>query len=101
LQRVDALRNGKVMNADELKGAHSFAADQVTLSLQQVGWFVLIIAAGTGTVLAIMCGAFAGKRATWAGVLLGIILVGDLARADFPYIMYWNYQDKYEVGHPE
>ena len=99
--KLDALRNGQELRGDALASAQEMAAAQVTLSLKQVGWFVVIVAASVGMLLAIMSGAFAGKRARWAGVLLGIILVGDLVRADYPYINWWDYKEKYEVGNPE
>ena len=101
LQRVDYLRNGRTLDAPGLNSVRDGAAAQITFSLQQVGWFVLIIAATVGMMLAMMCGMFAGRRANWAGALLGIILIGDLARADLPYINWWNYKTKYEVGNPE
>jgi hypothetical protein len=101
LQRVDALRNGKVLDAAALNAGHDFAAAQVSFSLHQVGWFVLFLSVGSGLLLLIFSGAFAGRRAPWAAVLLGIILVGDLARADLPYVIFWNYKEKYEAGDPE
>ena len=101
LQRVDVLRSGKDMDSNALEGAREFAASQISFSLHQVGWFVLVIGASSGLLLLIMSGAFAGRRARWAGIFLGIILVGDLARANLPYIVFWNYKEKYEIGHPE
>jgi len=101
LQRLDNLRNGHELDAGELQGARDFAAAQVSYSLKQVGWFVLVIAVSAWTLVAIMSGTFAGRRARWAGLLLGIILVGDLGRANAPYIVFWNYKEKYEIGHPE
>lgn len=99
LQRVDQLRNtGKPI---DMAAAHDFAASQVSFSLQQVGWFVLFISAGSGLLLMIFTGTFAGRRAKWAGIFLGILLVADLGRANLPYIIFWNYKEKYEVGNPE
>lgn len=99
LQRVDQLRNtGRPIDMDE---AHKFAAAQVSLSLQQVGWFVLFVSAGSGLLLMILSGAFAGKRAHWAAIFLGVLLVADLGRANLPYIIFWNYKEKYEAGNPE
>jgi hypothetical protein len=100
-QKLSVMRKGDTLAGQALTNAQGTAAAQVTFSIQQVGWFVVIIAASVGMVLAIMTGAFAGRRARWAGVLLGIILVGDLVRADIPYIHWWDYKEKYEVGHPE
>jgi hypothetical protein len=101
LQRLDALRNGKELDVGALAGAREFATSQISFSLKQVGWFVLVITASSVMLLLIFSGAFAGSRARWAGVFLGIILVGDLARANKPYIVFWNYKEKYEIGHLE
>jgi len=99
--KLDALRNGGTLTGKALSDAQETAAAQIGFSLQQVAWFVVIVAATVGMLVAIMSGAFAGRRARWAGVLLGIILVGDLVRADIPYINWWNYKEKYEIGNPE
>jgi hypothetical protein len=100
-QKLDLQRSGRVLEGKGLAAAQDLASAQVTYSLKQAGWFVAIIGAGVLMVLAIMSGAFAGRRARWAGVLLGIILIGDLVRADLPYIHWWDYKEKYEVGNPE
>ena len=100
-QKLDLLRSGKELQGKALTNAQELASAQVAFSLKQAAWFVAIIGATVFVVLAIMSGAFAGRRARWAGVLLGIILVGDLVRADIPYIHWWDYKEKYEVGNPE
>jgi len=46
-----------------------------------------------------LSGYWAGNRARWAGVSLGLLLAVDLARANAPWIVYWNYQEKY-LGNP-
>jgi hypothetical protein len=38
---------------------------------------------------------WSGRGRRWAGVLLGVILVGDLARANLPWIVYYDYREKY------
>ena len=101
LQRLYYLSRGTPLEAEGLKGVQQFSASQVSFSLTQVVWFILVLAVSTGVLLAITCGTFAGRRARWAGVLLGVILLGDLVRADLPYVVFWNYKDKYEVGHLE
>ncbi len=101
LQRVDALRGGRELDANSLSNARAFAVSQISFSLHQVGWFILFFTLGIGMMLLIFSGAFAGRRARWAGIFLGIIIVADLGRANLPYITFWNYKEKYEVGQPE
>ena len=64
-----------------------------TFSVHQVGWFVTFFALAVGLMVLISSGAFAGRRA--GGVWLGLLLVADLGLANQPWIVYWNYQDKY------
>ena len=66
-----------------------------SFSIRQVGWFILSLALATSILILIMIGSFAGKRAKWAGILLGLVVVADLARADQPWIVYWDYKQKY------
>ena len=61
---------------------------------------MLFLTLGVALLLLILKGKFAGARANWAGILLAIVLVADLTRADLPYIIFWNYQEKYETYGP-
>jgi hypothetical protein len=63
-------------------------------SVRQVGWYVLFLSLGVGMITLIMCGAFAGRRAKAGGVLLGILLVADLGRANLPWIKPIDYKEK-------
>jgi len=64
-------------------------------SIGQTGWFVLFFVLGAGLMVLILSGAFSGGRAKWGGMLLGLVLVADLGRANGPWIVYWNYREKY------
>ena len=75
---------------DEAK-AHAIAG----FSIGQVGWFVLFFVLAAGLMLLIFSGGFAGARARWGAVLLGLLLVVDLGRANQPWVVYWDYQEKY------
>ncbi|MBA4147878.1 MAG: YfhO family protein [Verrucomicrobia bacterium] len=74
------------------------AATTAKFSIREVGLFVLFLALSVGAVLAVMSGWFAGSRAKWAGILLGTILVVDLARANMPWIIYYDYKYKYATN---
>jgi len=74
-------------------------ANQIAgFSIEQVGWFVLLLAVAVAMVTLIIAGYFSGPRAKIGGVLLGAFLLFDLGRADLPYIVHWDYKQKYEVG---
>ena len=74
------------------------AGEIAGFSIGQVGWFVLIFAATVGICTLILAGVFSGKRARLGGILLGALLIFDLGRADLPYIVHWDYAQKYEIG---
>jgi len=64
-------------------------------SLHEVMLFVLVLVLSVALLTLILSGVLSGVRAKWAMVVLGILMVVDLARADAPWIVYWNYKDKY------
>ncbi len=76
-------------------GDEDMAKQIAAFSIRQVGWFVLLFALAAGLCVLTSAGVFAGRRARLGGILLGLFLVGDLGRADLPYIIHWNYKQKY------
>ena len=70
----------------------------ITFSIGQAGWWLVIFAAAIVLLILIIAGCFTGSRAKLGGWLLGAFLVIDLGRADLPYVNYWDYKHKYEVG---
>jgi hypothetical protein len=76
----------------------NFARQVITFSIGQAGWWLAIFAAAIVLLMLIIAGCFAGKRARLGGLVLGSLLVFDLGRADLPYVNYWDYKQKYEVG---
>lgn len=79
-------------------GGQSSPEDVARFSIREVGIFVLVLAISVAAVLAIQAGMFRGPRAVWAGVVLGVILVGDLARANAPWIQYFDYKSRYATN---
>ena len=71
------------------------AGKLASFSISQVGWFVVLFALSAGFCLFIISGILAGRRAWLGGLLLGLLLVVDLGRADLPYIIHWDYKQKY------
>src|SRR6185436_11936617 len=78
-------------NEDQAKAIASF-------SHGEIGWFIFFLMLSLGSVLLMLSGWFAGARARWAGVLLGIILVVDLARANHHWIVYEDSAKKYATN---
>jgi hypothetical protein len=71
------------------------ASKVAAFSVAQPVWFVVYFFFGATLFTLILSGAFAGKRAGTAVLLLGVLLVSDLAIADRPWIVSWNYPYKY------
>ena len=76
-------------------GDEDMAQQIATFSIGQVGWFVVLFALSASLCALVIAGVFAGKRARLGGFLLGLLLVVDLGRADLPYIIHWDYLQKY------
>jgi hypothetical protein len=64
-------------------------------SVNEVGLFILFLILCLGLLTLIMSGFFTGARTKWAVAALGLVLVVDLGRANAPWIVYWNYKEKY------
>ncbi|MGO8700468.1 MAG: hypothetical protein ACLQVY_22495 [Limisphaerales bacterium] len=83
----------------EHHGFDATLAPQIAgFSIGEVGLFVLFFALSAGTIITILTGVWAGKKVVWAWVFLGTIMICDLARADAPWIRYFNYQQKYSMN---
>ncbi|MBU6410001.1 MAG: hypothetical protein KGR98_06400, partial [Verrucomicrobia bacterium] len=72
------------------------ASQIAAFSISQAAWFLLFLAAAIFLFILIISGVFAGNRARLGGILLGGLLVIDLARGNAPWIVYWNYPLKYQ-----
>jgi len=67
-------------------------------SVSQVAWFAATLALAVGLFLLVMLGVFAGRRAKLGGFLIGLLVVADLARANLPWIIHWDYEQKYATN---
>ncbi len=74
------------------------AGQLAAFSITQVGWFLVLFAIAIILVTLFLAGYFTGARAKIGAWLLGAFLVFDLVRADLPYVIHWDYKQKYEVG---
>jgi hypothetical protein len=67
-------------------------------SVGQSQWFLLFLAGAIVLFILVLAGAFSGKRAWVGGLLLGAFLVIDLGRANLPWIIHWDYKQKYDIA---
>lgn len=71
-------------------------ASVAAFSVLHAGWFVLFFFLSAAMLALIFRGVFSGKKGAGAGIVaLGLLLVIDLGLADRPWIVFWNYKDKY------
>ena len=75
-----------------------FGGTIARFSVTEVAWFALFLGLSAGTMALILSGALSGPRAKWAGVVLGTLLVTDFARANAPWIIYYNYKERYATN---
>jgi hypothetical protein len=79
--------------------AHDVSAPAIAaFSLNQTFWFIGLFAVALGLLQVVISGYFMGPRAKLGAMLLGGFLLFDLGRANLPWIVHWDYKQKYEVG---
>jgi hypothetical protein len=88
-------RQGLEAYLQEMKHDPGLATAIASFSFGQVGRFVLTLALAIGLMSLVLAGVFRGPRAKWGALLLGLFVVADLARANQPWIIVWNYKHKY------
>jgi hypothetical protein len=69
-----------------------------SFSIRQVGWFVLYLGLALGLLVVALSGYFSGRRTRLGGILLGLLLVADLGRANVPWVVTWNWVQKYATN---
>ena len=65
-------------------------------SIGEVGWFCLFLFLAVSLVTLMMSGWFAGRRAKLGAMLLGLLLLMDLGRANQPWIILSEYEQRYQ-----
>jgi hypothetical protein len=79
-------------------GNEDLAQQIAAFSIGQVGWFIVLFAIAIILLTLVITGFFSGPRAKLGAVLLGAFLIFDLGRANLPFIIHWDYKQKYEIG---
>ena len=88
-------RDGLEKYLQEVQFAPDMAHDIAGFSIAQAAWAIVFLAVAAGLVILVLSGKFRGPRAKWGGVLLGLFLAIDLGRANQPWVITWDYQQKY------
>jgi hypothetical protein len=70
-------------------------AEIAAFSLGEVGLYLVFYTLSLAAILLCLCGFFGGARSRWAAVIIGAVLVIDMARANKPWIVYLDYKDRY------
>lgn len=71
------------------------ASQIASFSVNEVTLYLVFLIISVVSIILIMSGFFAGQRGKVGGFLLGAILVFDLCRANAPWIVYYDYKEKY------
>ncbi len=71
------------------------AALIANFSINEVYIYLMFLFVSAVVIVLIMAGFFSGNRAKIGGIILGLILVFDLCRANAPWIIYYDYKEKY------
>ena len=69
-----------------------------SFSIRQVGWFVLYLGLALGLLAVSLSGYFNGWRTRLGGILIGLLLLADLGRANVPWVVTWNWVQKYAAN---
>ncbi len=73
----------------------SNAKETVQFSQMEVGYALVFVGIAVFTLIVILSGWFSGRRRGFLVLLLGLFLTLDLMRANQPWIIYYNYKDRY------
>ncbi|MFN0066142.1 MAG: hypothetical protein ACKVYV_00755 [Limisphaerales bacterium] len=65
---------------------------------RELGLFVLVLAVSVVLFLALASGLLAGARARWAAIAVGTLVALDLARANVPWIIHYDWKEKYATN---
>lgn len=66
--------------------------------IYEVTCYVIFLTLSVIAMTFAISGAWRGKQAKWAWILMGLILMFDLGRADRYWLKYYNYREKYALN---
>jgi hypothetical protein len=74
------------------------AAAIASFSIRQSAWAILFLALSASLLALVLSGWFRGTRTRMGCMVIGLMLVLDLGRANLPWIVYWDYPSKYATN---
>ena len=90
---VKYLLSNAVANQGEAET--DIAKEVARFSQREVTFYLVFLVLSLAAMMLGLAGFFRDRRASWLAVVLGGILVIDLARANSPWIQHYDYQAKY------
>lgn len=81
---------------DNPEAAQMLARSAFDFAKMEIVFALLVGAISVAALLLIQAKVFAGERAKWAWMVLGLLIVLDLSRANAPWIKHYNYEEKYQ-----
>ena len=73
----------------------AFIDSVASFSTREVGLYLGVLAVSAALILLFLSGHFRGSKAALGGGLLALLLAVDLGRANAPWLIYFNYQERY------
>jgi hypothetical protein len=73
----------------------ALAQEIARFSAGEAGIAFVFMAVTVVLVIMTMSGMWSGRRRRWLGIVAGFIVVADLGRASLPWIVYYDYQERY------
>jgi hypothetical protein len=92
LNRFEAMQQS---GQADLAAAAAAAKNKFDFTLRQVRWAVLVFTATVAVFALLVSGAFAGRRARVAGIIIGLLVVVDLGWQAQPWVIIQNWQQRY------
>jgi hypothetical protein len=74
----------------------NMAKSIAAFSIGEVGWFILFLFPAAGLLALVLSGWFSGRRARLGAMLLGLLLLIDLGRANQPWLIVIDYDQRYQ-----
>ena len=72
------------------------AADYIVAHVITEMWsFLGFLVVSLGVLITVLAGWWRGKKAMWGWLILTFVLLLDLGRANWPWIQYYNYKERY------